>query len=850
MKNLKLSVVALLFVMAVFFTPSFAQTADSDGDGVNDSEDLCPGEKGTKANKGCAEQTKKTEQTQNVSVSEADLLKLQVAYVEEIGARDSKYKKSSEQYSTKASVKLRRENLESRKSEMTAIKQITTKVLADYGNKISASNKKFFTERLEDAEYKLKLINTQLELVALDEKGSDTGLGNDFLDKVLTDSKPQVKPETKSQTAIKTVSVSAQIDNPEMGKEVEAAIKAFVEKNRSQIIEKATAAILDTKNSFSSSFAVTALTQLLNVTPNDAEALRLRGVASNSKIDFINTIQLDNRNASAKYNLAMLLSGWGYVDEAEKYFKAALEGVTVPQYRLKRGKNALLVGNYQACIESLQGLEDVQEISWAKKEIYLTIAECYAESGNKQAAKTNFEKAISMQEGLKGAYSYRLFNDNVNGCKSTAEKNYQDASKNYDNSDKRYETFRSLYTALKCDPNHLPSLKLLYKFEDDDKNSVMQTWAKVHQIRIAKLENPNQPPIDIISEGDKADTLDSFNKNAQSSFEKKDNDAVINYANEVLRFDPNNAEALVMRARGFFNHKNESLNIIAWRDASKALQLSPNIERVRNIRGLLYLDVKKDTAAAITEFTKGIETNPKEYRLYNNRGRAFARLKDYVASNKEFDSVIQIIPTFQEAYILKGMNLYNTKDYKNAIVLLEKAVEINAKNANAHYWLIVASDALGDKTKGDTHHAWMLKNAPNDSRLKELVSRNPQLVNDIVAETNQTKRNETIKNFVSLWNQREENISKIQEQLTSSQETYKKDYDRKAHLSRAVNYLDKSLTDLKRILFYAEKRYTEEGSILDAENKQKTVENIRVLKEDIIKRQKEYDAAFQIYRSL
>ena len=37
--------------------------------------------------------------------------------------------------------------------------------------------------------------------------------------------------------------VSAQSDNPEMDKEVDAAIKAFVEKNRSPIIDKAIAAI-------------------------------------------------------------------------------------------------------------------------------------------------------------------------------------------------------------------------------------------------------------------------------------------------------------------------------------------------------------------------------------------------------------------------------------------------------------------------------------------------------------------------------------------------------------------------------------------------------------------------------
>lgn len=276
MKNLKLSIVVILFVMAVFFTPSFAQTADSDGDGVPDSEDVCPHEKGTKANKGCPEKTKQTEQTQNVSVSEADLLKLQVAFVEEMNARDLKYRKLAEQYSTKLSAKVQRENLESRKAEMMAFKQICTKVLADYGNKISASSKKFFTEKLADAEYKLKLINTQLEVVALDEKDTNSGLGDDFLDKVLTDSKPQVKTETKTSSEIKTA---------------KAAMK---------------------KNDYVS--AMKDLDSIINREPNNSEAYAMRGECYLNTMDYDKAINDFSKaiKINPKYQSAYNLRGLSY----------------------------------------------------------------------------------------------------------------------------------------------------------------------------------------------------------------------------------------------------------------------------------------------------------------------------------------------------------------------------------------------------------------------------------------------------------------------------------------------------------------------------------------------------------
>ncbi len=240
MKNLNLaskfikSLTAILFITAVLFSVSFAQDGDSDGDGILDSQDLCPGEKGTKANKGCPEKTKQREQTQNVSVTDADLLKLTAGYAEEISIRDSKYKKLLEQYSPNLSAKLKRENLLSRKSEMTAVKQICTKVLKDFGDRIFANEKEFFSEILKDAEYRLKLVNTQSELVALTEKDSDSGLGDDFLNKVITDTKPQVKTETKTSSAIKT---AKELNPNNEGKELFDAIAAGANERTESLIK-------------------------------------------------------------------------------------------------------------------------------------------------------------------------------------------------------------------------------------------------------------------------------------------------------------------------------------------------------------------------------------------------------------------------------------------------------------------------------------------------------------------------------------------------------------------------------------------------------------------------------------
>ena len=76
MNNLKLSIIAILFLMTVLLTPTFAQDgdADDDGDGVLNRQDLCPREKGTKENKGCpgktAEDLKSVESEKTAAANE------------------------------------------------------------------------------------------------------------------------------------------------------------------------------------------------------------------------------------------------------------------------------------------------------------------------------------------------------------------------------------------------------------------------------------------------------------------------------------------------------------------------------------------------------------------------------------------------------------------------------------------------------------------------------------------------------------------------------------------------------------------------------------------------------------
>ena len=191
MKKLKFSIVALLFLTTVLFTASFAQNGDDDGDGIKNSDDLCPTTKGTVANNGCPEKDKTSQNTKNNLINEADLLKLQISAMEEIEAKSANYKKLLAANRSNSTLKLKKENLELRKSEMTEVNRIATQMIANFGDRISASGRTYFSAKALESENNLKMINAQLQIAASEENDTGNPSGGSFLDQGVTTSKSE-----------------------------------------------------------------------------------------------------------------------------------------------------------------------------------------------------------------------------------------------------------------------------------------------------------------------------------------------------------------------------------------------------------------------------------------------------------------------------------------------------------------------------------------------------------------------------------------------------------------------------------------------------------------------------------
>jgi uncharacterized protein len=195
---------------------------------------------------------------------------------------------------------------------------------------------------------------------------------------------------------------------------------------------------------------------------------------------------IDASNAEVNYQLGIKLLQEGRAAESFPYLQAAVKiNKESYLYRLNAGRAAQFSGNFQPCVENLTAAMRLRPKEQTEQAFYLWRAECQMELGNRSEAASDYAEAVKLQPGMKWAYSYRIFYDTGNVCQGSAAGKYREAEVFY-NAGKIYEAYRELHIALKCDPKHLPSLKLRLKIESADSN--LAAHAKIHRVQLEMIE--------------------------------------------------------------------------------------------------------------------------------------------------------------------------------------------------------------------------------------------------------------------------------------------------------------------------------------------------------------------------
>lgn len=169
-------------------------------------------------------------------------------------------------------------------------------------------------------------------------------------------------------------------------------------------------------------------------------------------------------------------------------------------------------------------------------------------------------------------------------------------------------------------------------------------------------------------------------------------DEAIAYFSKILNIEPNNKPALRARANAF---KEVDLNEEVIKDYNTLIELSPDSASY-NRRGIAY-ERLKDWPAAIKDYDKAIELNPKWAVPYNNRAYCYMKLKNFKEAKKDLDTALKLAPKAPTTLInTAGYYWTAKKDKKNMYKHLQTALKNNFKDFDSLY---------DDNQKG-----WMFKN--------------------------------------------------------------------------------------------------------------------------------------------
>ena len=127
--------------------------------------------------------------------------------------------------------------------------------------------------------------------------------------------------------------------------------------------------------------------------------------------------------------------------------------------------------------------------------------------------------------------------------------------------------------------------------------------------------------------------------------------------------------------------------------------------------------------AAIAKFQEAIAIIPTCYNCYNNIAFSYTQKKDWAAAETAYKKSMEVKPDDAAAYVGLAGIYFNTGKTAEAKPLVEKAVQMDASNADAHYiygMTLVADNAAKAKSEFE-EFVKLAPNAPNAPIAKQLI---------------------------------------------------------------------------------------------------------------------------------
>ncbi len=427
----------------------------------------------------------------------------------------------------------------------------------------------------------------------------------------------------------------------------------------------------------------------------------------------------------------------------------------------------LIYGKLKMYKEAIEDFTKFIENSPRNSDAYIFRGKAFAKIGNYQKAIEDFTKAIEINERNYEAYLSRadvfvkmgMYREAIDDCTKvlninpTIEKALLKRGKIYLMIGEYKKAIEDFTKAIEINPN----MTFAYYYRGKIYESLGEYEKALEDYTSIIDINPNFRNIFLIRGkllfkiGKYEEAIEDLKK--ASSANKKENKGIIKmlgiahlnigdyreaikYFTEILKMDPENAEAYYNRGTAYVELKHKMLAI---RDFTKAIKINPKYTEAYIARGRVFLEMK-NYKKAFKDFQKAVEIDSNCAEGYYYIGKIYESLRKYDEALKFFTKAIEADKNYADAYVERGKVYFKLGLYRKALKDLSTAIKIDENNADAYYnrgvvltMLRKFGDAVADLKKA----SMLFLNSNNSEKfvmsLYEIYNLRDRIKNDDVA---------------------------------------------------------------------------------------------------------------------
>lgn len=163
--------------------------------------------------------------------------------------------------------------------------------------------------------------------------------------------------------------------------------------------------------------------------------------------------------------------------------------------------------------------------------------------------------------------------------------------------------------------------------------------------------------------------------------------------------------------------------------AEKSTTREAGVKEVDELNFLLKTAVLKETEGdfrgAVKDLNFYLDRRGKHYKVIDQRGILYTKMKRYNKALKDFKKVIQLNPSYAEVYNHRGILNFSIGNYQLALVDYNLAVSLDKEYAKAYYNRALVKLVMGDESgaKEDLIMAKKLNFDKADEIIKEYIEK-------------------------------------------------------------------------------------------------------------------------------